>query len=137
MTRPNTQWQTRLTFSPLPSSSPAAAKYPEQVQERAASVRYSSPHQRSGKRQTGNGPSDRTMLSPSSSSPVPGSTDEFSNSLSQGPTKRRKTAMFNKAVLPTPVNSSQIDAVEKNSRFRPTSYFESVHADAKQSYGAR
>ena len=32
--------QTQLSFTPLPSSSPAASQYPEQVQRRAASVRY-------------------------------------------------------------------------------------------------
>ena len=32
--------QTQLTFTPLPSSSPAASQYPEKVRQRAASVRY-------------------------------------------------------------------------------------------------
>ena len=32
--------QTQLSFTPLPSSSPAASQYPEQNQRRAASVRY-------------------------------------------------------------------------------------------------
>ena len=32
--------QTRLSFTPLSSSSPAAAEYPSQIQERAAAVRY-------------------------------------------------------------------------------------------------
>lgn len=35
--------QTRLAFTPLPSSSPAAAKYSSQIQDRAAAVRYSDP----------------------------------------------------------------------------------------------
>ena len=34
--------QTQLSFTPLPSSSPAVSQYPEQVQQRAASVRYDS-----------------------------------------------------------------------------------------------
>ena len=34
--------QTQLSFTPLPSSSPALSQYPEQVQQRAASVRYDS-----------------------------------------------------------------------------------------------
>ena len=32
--------QTRLTFTPLPSSSPAAKAYPPQIQQRGAAVRY-------------------------------------------------------------------------------------------------
>lgn len=32
--------QTRLAFTPLPSSSPAAASYPSQIRERAAAVEY-------------------------------------------------------------------------------------------------
>ncbi|KAK4992247.1 hypothetical protein LTR50_001227 [Elasticomyces elasticus] len=32
--------QTRLSFTPLPSSSPAASKYPEQIRDRAAAVTY-------------------------------------------------------------------------------------------------
>jgi len=32
--------QTQLSFTPLPSSSPAASQYPEQIASRAASVRY-------------------------------------------------------------------------------------------------
>ena len=35
--------QTRLTFTPLPSSSPAALKYPSQIQDGAAAVYYSDP----------------------------------------------------------------------------------------------
>ena len=34
--------QTQLSFSPFPSSSPAASRNPEQIQRRAASVRYDS-----------------------------------------------------------------------------------------------
>ena len=34
--------QTQLSFTPLPSSSPALSQYPEQIQQRAASVRYDS-----------------------------------------------------------------------------------------------
>lgn len=36
----STRKQTRLSFSPLPSSSPAASDLPEQIQNRAAAVRY-------------------------------------------------------------------------------------------------
>ena len=35
--------QTRLAFTPLPSSSPAAKNYPDQIQQRAAAVRYEDP----------------------------------------------------------------------------------------------
>ena len=35
--------QTKLALTPLPSSSPASSKYPPQVREKAASVRYDSP----------------------------------------------------------------------------------------------
>ena len=34
--------QTQLSFTPLPSSSPALSQVPEQIQQRAASVRYDS-----------------------------------------------------------------------------------------------
>ncbi|KAK5119008.1 hypothetical protein LTR62_000219 [Meristemomyces frigidus] len=40
MPRSNRAKQTRLEFTPLPSSSPAAKGYPKQIQERAAAVGY-------------------------------------------------------------------------------------------------
>ncbi|KAK0323431.1 hypothetical protein LTR82_005791 [Friedmanniomyces endolithicus] len=39
--RPPRRQQTRLTFTPLPSSSPATKGYPQQIQDRAATVGYS------------------------------------------------------------------------------------------------
>ncbi|KAK0893236.1 hypothetical protein LTR91_017569 [Friedmanniomyces endolithicus] len=49
--RPPRRQQTRLTFTPLPSSSPATKGYPQQIQDRAAAVGYS-----------GNSPAKRRKL---------------------------------------------------------------------------
>ncbi|KAK3632258.1 hypothetical protein LTR56_004274 [Elasticomyces elasticus] len=40
MGRPSRRQQTRLTFTPMPSSSPATKGYPQQIKERAAAVGY-------------------------------------------------------------------------------------------------
>ncbi|KAK5681916.1 hypothetical protein LTS10_006450 [Elasticomyces elasticus] len=40
MRRPSRRQQTRLTFTPMPSSSPATKGYPQQIKERAAAVGY-------------------------------------------------------------------------------------------------
>jgi len=108
MPRPKEKWQTRLTFSPLPSSSPAAAGYSEQSQGRAAAIGYDSPGRPIKKRRVDNDLSNSAMLSPVSSSPVPGFT------------RRSITGMissFNEVALPTPIASSQADNMEEHGMF--------------------
>lgn len=92
--------QTQLTFTSIPSSSPAASQYNEQVARRAASVRY------------GETPIKRRRLadvtpSKPSSSPAP--------SPSQSPFGRQKvhvvihTPPKEASQLPTPMASSQVE----------------------------
>lgn len=95
--------QTQLSFTPLPSSSPAASQYPEQVQRRAASVRYdhtaSSPTK---KRRTGGSTPVGTPFSKASSnggSPFSGLTVQV---MAPSPSKSSDQ-------LPTPAASSQIE----------------------------
>ncbi|KAL6721748.1 hypothetical protein ACLMJK_000853 [Lecanora helva] len=59
--------QTQLSFSPLPSSSPAAAQYPEQIARRAASVRYD---ESPTKKQRVMNPSSSSMFRSPASSPI-------------------------------------------------------------------
>lgn len=108
--------QTRLKFTPLPSSSPAAAKYPTQIQERAASIRYnelSSPTKRrrleegvGNKLQSGTGgahnksPLKDSLLAATALSPT---------------TRRNHKDTSSVGAPPTPIASSQI----LNSGMRP------------------
>ncbi len=108
MPRPKEKWQTRLTFSPLPSSSPATAGYPEQLQGRAAAIGYDSPGRPIKKRRVDNDLSNSAMLSPISSSPVPGFTQRFITGV---------ISSFNEVALPTPVASSQLDKMEEHGMF--------------------
>ncbi len=105
MPRSKEKWQTRLTFSPLPSSSPAAAGY---LEERAAAVGYDSPGRPIKKRRVDNDLSNSAMLSPVSSSPLPGFTQRSVTGV---------MSSFNKVALPTPVASSQVDNWEEHSTF--------------------
>lgn len=108
MPRPKEKWQTRLTFSPLPSSSPAAAGYPEQLQGRAAAIGYDNPGRPVKKRRVDNDSSGSTMPSPASSSPVPGFTQRSNTGV---------MLSFNEVALPTPVASSQVDNMEEHGMF--------------------
>ena len=113
MPGPSRKRQTRLTFSPLPSSSPAAAKYPEQVQERAASVRYDASAHPSKKRRLGDGSSGRGLLSPASSSPASKIGKGLNVASAHGTAKPRGGNMiFSRPSLPTPTASSQIEDME-------------------------
>lgn len=108
MPRPKEKWQTRLTFSPLPSSSPAAAEYPEQLQGGAAAIGYDSPGRPIKKRRVDNDLSNPAMLSPVSSSPVLGFTQRSITGV---------MSSSNEVALPTPVASSQVDNMEKHGMF--------------------
>ncbi|KAL8978096.1 MAG: hypothetical protein Q9205_006241 [Flavoplaca limonia] len=79
--------QTRLSFNPLPTSSPAASALPEQIQNRAAAVRYD----------TMGSPTKKRRLRPS-----PAQAKLVIDTVSSA---------SNKAALPTPEPSSQIEAI--------------------------
>lgn len=108
MPRPKEKWQTRLTFSPLPSSSPAAAGYPEEVQGRAATIGYDSPGRPIKKRRVDNDSSNSAMLSPVSSSPAPGFIKRYITGM---------VSSFNEVALPTPVASSQVGNIKEHGMF--------------------
>lgn len=59
--------QTQLSFSPLPTSSPAATQYPEQIQRRAAAVRYDSDMSPTKKRRVADHSTYKLPFSPISS----------------------------------------------------------------------
>ena len=57
--------QTQLSFTPLPSSSPAVSQSPEQIQQRAAAVRYDSDAASpTKKRRVGNDSANKLASSP-------------------------------------------------------------------------
>ena len=95
--------QTQLSFTPLSSSSPATSQYPEQIQRRAASVRY-----------------DDTLSSPIKKRRIEGSTpvtSPFRLAASNGrsPLRSQKAEVVisspskNADQLPTPAASSQVE----------------------------
>ena len=94
-------------FSPLPSSSPAASDYPDQVQRRAAAVRYDQSPSPSKKRRTTNALPQGTVLTPVESQSF------------QTPTKpRRGIASFSdEPQLPTPLASSQAAVDDETSQY--------------------
>lgn len=105
-TRKQTQKrQTRLSFTPLPSSSPSAKTYPEGIQNRLVNVRYETPFKGRKKMEEaepktpaqagGEGRHDPILLDSSQD------TD-----LGQGMPKSVQTVQHEPA-LPTPVASSQ------------------------------
>ncbi|MCJ1306209.1 hypothetical protein MMC08_009027, partial [Hypocenomyce scalaris] len=107
--------QTRLAFTPLPSSSPAATKYPSQIQDRAAAVRYSDPSTPSKRRRlTGhleNGATSSPTKSPGTESPT-GRVNFAVVVPSPSPSKGTKKASQSSPKLkfpPTPVASSQAE----------------------------
>ncbi|KAL8880134.1 MAG: hypothetical protein Q9192_008085, partial [Flavoplaca navasiana] len=79
--------QTRLSFNPLPTSSPSASALPEQIQNRAAAVRYDTMGSPTKKRRLRSSPAQAKLV-----------IDTVSN----------------KAALPTPEPSSQIEAIIEN-----------------------
>ena len=89
--------QTQLSFSPLPSSSPAVSQYPEQVQQRAASVSYDSDAASpTKKRRVGNDPPNKLASSPVAKSMFGG------KQVIESPSKKP-------GQLPTPAPSSQLE----------------------------
>ena len=93
--------QTQLSFSPLPSSSPAVSQYPGQVQQRAASVRYDSDAASpTKKRRVGNDGPSKLASSPVAKSMFGGKKVQ---SLTESPSKKP-------GQLPTPAPSSQLEA---------------------------
>lgn len=96
--------QIQLSFSPPPSSSPVASRYPDQIQRRAASVRYDS---------DGSSPAKRRRMEDSSpnkmtSSPLAKSIFGGQNIqvVVESPSKRS-------AQLPTPAASSQVEVKDQ------------------------
>ncbi|KAL8770849.1 MAG: hypothetical protein Q9209_003500 [Squamulea sp. 1 TL-2023] len=88
--------QTRLSFNPLPTSSPAASALPEQIQSRAAAVRYDT---------TVSPTKKRRLLSSSGQAKL-----DFDS------TSRVGDKSHSKVALPTPEPSSQIDAEHQHGR---------------------
>ncbi|KAF6222320.1 hypothetical protein HO133_001406 [Letharia lupina] len=95
--------QTQLTFTPLPSSSPAASQYPEKVRQRAASVRYddamSSPTK---KRRVGGSPPVGSPFSRASSNAGSPFGSQKVQVVIPSPSKSSDQ-------LPTPAASSQVE----------------------------
>ena len=97
--------QTQLSFTPLPSSSPALSQYPEQIQQRAASVRYdndaTSPTK---KRRVGQGSPNILTSSPLEKSMFGGKKVQV---VIESPSKKP-------GQLPTPAASSQLEVNQAN-----------------------
>ena len=92
--------QTQLSFTPVPSSSPALAQYPEQVQQRAASVRYDSDAASpTKKRRVGNDSINKLASSPIVKSMFGGKKVQ---AVIESPSKKQ-------GQLPTPAASSQLE----------------------------
>ncbi len=96
--------QTQLSFTPLPSSSPAASHYPEQIQTRAASVRYDDRMSTPTKRRRIGG--SITVGSPFSRASSNGGSPFGSQKVQVMISSPRKSS----DQLPTPAASSQVEA---------------------------
>ena len=95
--------QTQLSFSPLPSSSPALSQFPEQVQQRAASVRYDSDAASpTKKRRVGKDTPDKLASSPPGKSMFGGKKVHV---VIESPSKKS-------GQLPTPAASSQLEVTQ-------------------------
>ena len=106
MPRARKKRQTRLTFAPLSSSSPAASQYPDQIKERAAAVRYDN-HGRSAKRmRPSRSSSSQAKLTSSFTYSSPKVVIE---SPPKEASKSKEPFIFNKTALPTPEASSQVE----------------------------
>ena len=109
----NRKQQTRLTFSPLPSSSPTASDYPDQAQRHAAAVRYDHSPSLSKKRRIVNAPPHQTLLTPAKSQGIHTSTNSPQVTIAiQSPESKRnmsKGPFSDETHLPTPVASSQTE----------------------------
>ena len=105
MPRPRKKRQTRLTFTPLSPSSPAASQYPDQINERAAAVRYDN-HDRAAKKRRLNGTSSSQTRS--SSSFTYSSPKVVIKSPPKEASQSKEPCIFSKTALPTPAASSQV-----------------------------
>ena len=110
MPRPKKKRQTRLTFSPLTSSSSAASSYPNQIKERAAAVRYDN-HDRSAKKRRINGhsPTEPNLDFTSSPSFIYSNPKVVVESPPKAVLSTKKPSIFTRTALPTPEASSQIE----------------------------
>ncbi|KAL8846427.1 MAG: hypothetical protein Q9221_008487 [Calogaya cf. arnoldii] len=89
--------QTRLSFNPLPTSSPAASDLNEQIQHRAAAVRYD------------------TMASPTKKRRLRSHSGQVKLDFNAAPSQiTSHSTASNKMALPTPEPSSQIEAEHEN-----------------------
>ena len=115
MPRSKKKRQTRLTFSPLSSSSPAASSYSSQIKERAAAVRYDN-HGRSAKKRRINGhsPAQPTLDSISSPSFIYSNPRVVIESPPKVAITAKKPSIFNRTALPTPEASSQVEENMEN-----------------------
>ena len=107
MPRPRKKRQTRLTFSPLSSSSPAASQYPDQIKDRAAAIRYDN-HGRAAKKMRLDGTSS-SQARPSSSSFAFSSPKVVIKSPPKEASRFKEPCIFSKTALPTPAASSQVE----------------------------
>lgn len=93
--------QTRLAFTPLPSSSPTAATYSSPVRDRLAGVRYENPSTPSKRR--------RVESSPQAE---PNDAEELNSAALMGtPSTKQTDRDRTSTMLPTPVKSSQVDLI--------------------------
>ena len=99
--------QTQLSFTSVSSSSPALSQYPEQVQQRAASVRYDSDAASpTKKRRVGKVSSNKLASSPLEKSMFGGKKVQV---VIDSPSKKP-------GQLPTPAASSQLEANQADTR---------------------
>lgn len=113
----NRKQQTRLSFSPLPSSSPAAADYPER---RVAAVRYDHSPSPSKKQRVGYTSSSKPVLSPakSYSSNTPTRSSQVVIVI-DSPLRQKEHEDFSHSTqiaLPTPLASSQNEVRDAQGR---------------------
>lgn len=96
--------QTRLSFNPLPTSSPAASALPKQIQSRAAAVRYD------------------TMASPTKKRRLRSSSGQAKLDFNPAPLHMiHDSSASNQMGLPTPEPSSQIEAGHETGMLVPRS----------------
>ena len=119
--RSNRKQQTHLTFSPLPSSSPATSDYPDQIQRRAAAVHYDQSPSPSKRRRVTNAPSRQTMLTRAKSrglnTPINSSPGKFEIESPESKERLRKEVFSDQAPLPTPQASSQVEVADGQGGF--------------------
>lgn len=119
--RSNRKQQTRLTFSPLPSSSPAASDYPEKIQRRAAADGYDQSPSPSKKRRVYNVLPRQTVVTAAKShglnTPINSSQSAPGIRSSKSKKDLRKDQFSDEAALPTPLASSQTEVGDGQGEF--------------------